>query len=221
MSPKFRKSALVVMTIFAGVGLAVAHAETGSPPNNSSESTPPIMRHMGPGMMNGMEMHMGAMGMGHDSATMAQLGTIHELFLNHDRIKRTVTNLPNGIRTTTESDDPRIAQLIKEHVANMGQRVDAGNDPGLPIESGALHAIFKNYDKIQTKVETIEEGVVVIQTSADKEAVAALQQHALEVSDFVTEGMLAMRTAMMKRMGAMMPFGMHGGMHDDQRAPQQ
>src|SRR5579864_8031858 len=57
---------------------------------------------VGPGMM--------MMGMGHDSATMVQLSAIHELIVNHDHIKRTVTNLPNGIRTVTESDDPQIAQ---------------------------------------------------------------------------------------------------------------
>jgi hypothetical protein len=94
----------------------------------------------------------------------------------------------------------------------MGKRVEAGNDPGLPIESDALHSIFKNYDKVQTKVETTDKGIVVTQTSTDKQTVAALQQHASEVSDFVTQGMVAMRTAMMKKMGGMMPAGMHRGM---------
>ena len=47
---------------------------------------------MGMGMM-------GMMGMRHDSAKMAQMRVIHELVVNHDRIERTVTDLPNGIRT--------------------------------------------------------------------------------------------------------------------------
>jgi hypothetical protein len=144
------------------------------------------------------------------------------LFINHDKIKRTVTNLPDGIRTTTESDDPHIAQLLKEHVASMGKRVETGNDPGLPIESEALHSIFKNYGKIATKVETTDKGVIVVQTSTDKDAVVALQQHASEVSDFVTEGMVAMRNAMMKKMGGMMPAAMHGGMgHNGPMHPQE
>ena len=58
--------------------------------------------------------------------------------MNHDRITRTVTNLPDGVRTVTESADPRIAQLLKDHVTQMGQRVETGDDPGLPIESPAL-----------------------------------------------------------------------------------
>ena len=56
----------------------------------------------GAGMMGGGMMGGGMMGMAHDSATMEQLRVIHTLFVNHDRIKRTVANLPSGIRTVTE-----------------------------------------------------------------------------------------------------------------------
>ena len=158
---------------------------------------------MGPGMM----------GMNHDSATMAQMGVIHELIANHDRVKRTVTNLPDGIRTVTESDDPRIAELIKTHVATMGERVSAGSDPGLPIESPALHSIFRDKDKIRTTYETTAKGIIVVQTSTDPSTVAALQQHASEVSDLVKGGMAAMHESMMKN-GGMMHGPMMGGARD-------
>ena len=137
---------------------------------------------MGPGMG---EMGRGMMGAGHDAATMEQLRDIHALLGNHDRIKRTVTNLPDGIRTVTESDDPETAALIKRHVAKMGERVEAGDDPGLPIESPALHSIFRNKDKIKTTYETTANGIVVTQTSTDPKTVAVLQQHAAEVTDLV------------------------------------
>ena len=227
--PSFSRQAVLAGICFIVVaGLAAAHAASG--PSADNGITPPFMHDMANGMDHGMMGH-GMMGMGpammhagsamHDSQTMAQLSAIHELFLNHDRIKRTVTNLPDGIRTTTESDDPHIAQLLKDHVADMGKRVEIGDDPGLPIESDALHAIFKDYSKIQTKVETTDKGVVVTQTSADKETVTALQQHATEVSDFVAQGMAAMRTAMMKRMASMMPAGMHSPMYSHHPEPQQ
>ena len=164
-----------------------------------------------------MGMGRGTMGMAHDSATMAQLGVIHELFVNHDRITRTVMNLPNGIRTVTESADPRIAQILKDHVTSMGQRVETGNDPGLPIESQALRTIYRNYAKIHTTFEPTATGIVVVQTSADQETVAALQQHASEVTDFVNDGMAGMHAAMMKN-GGMMRHGMRGGMMET--APQ-
>jgi len=163
-------------------------------------------------MQNGMGPGPAMMGRSHEAATMAQIGDIHELFISHDRITRTVTNLPDGIRTVTESDDPRIAQLLTDHVASMGQRVETGNDPSLPIESQALRLIFQNYNKIHTTVETTATGVIVIQTSTDQKTVAALQQHASEVTDFVKDGMAAMHTAMMKNGGGMMQRGMRGGM---------
>jgi hypothetical protein len=80
----------------------------------------------------------------------------------------------------------------------MDQRVRAGNDPGLPMESSALHSIFRNADKVQTSIQTTTNGVIVVQTSTDPETVAALQEHASEVSALVKDGMAAMRAAMMK-----------------------
>jgi hypothetical protein len=140
------------------------------------------------------------------ASMMSQMAEIHALFMNHERMTRTVTNLANGVRTLTESSDPRVAQLLKDHVASSRQRVEAGIDPGLPIESDALRTIYANYKKIRTTVETTASGVIVEQTSDDAATVAALQQHASEVTTFVDEGMEAMHRAMMKE------GGMHGGM---------
>ncbi len=165
----------------------------------------PGMMGMGPGMMG---MGPGMMGMNGGSATMDERGDIHDLLFNHDRIKRTVTNLPDGIRTVTESDDPEVAATIKKHVAEMGKRVEEGRDPGLPIESSALHSIFRDKDKIKTAYETTEKGIVVVQTSTDASAVKALQDHAAEVTDLAQRGMVAAHEAMMRNGGGMMGRGM-------------
>jgi hypothetical protein len=197
----------------AGAALALgigAYAFTASSEEGHGFG-PPFMHHGGMGRMGG-GMGPGMMRMGHDSATMAELGVIHELIANHDRIRRTVTNLPDGIRTVTESDDPKLAEAIKTHVAEMGRRVAAGDDPGLPIETPALHAIFRDKDKIRTTVETTEKGVVVVQTSDDAKTVAALQKHAAEVTDLVQGGMAAVHTAMMGKAGGPMRRGMMPGM---------
>jgi hypothetical protein len=161
---------------------------------------PGMRGQMGPGMTG---MGPGMMGMSHGSATMSEHSDIRELFFNHDRIKRTVTNLPDGIRTVTESDDPQVAATIKKHVAEMGQRVEEGRDPGLPIETPALHSIFRDKDKIKSTYETTEQGVIVVQTSTDASAVKALQDHAAEVSDLTKRGMVAAHEAMMNRGGMM------------------
>jgi len=145
---------------------------------------------------------------GRDSTTTAQLRVIHEMVVNHDRISRTVTNLPDGVSTLTESDDPRLAGFIREHVVTMDQRVRKGDDPGLPMESPALRAIFRDRNKIRTGIESTVKGIVVVQTSSDPATVAALQQHAAEVSDMAARGMPAMRDAMMKHGGGMLLPGM-------------
>jgi len=164
------------------------------------------MMGMGPGMMG---MHGG-------SATAGEHSDIRELFFNHDRIKRTVTNLPNGIRTVTESDDPQLAEVIKKHVAEMGKRVDEGRDPGLPIETPALHAIFRHKDKIKSTYEVTEKGIIVVQTSTDATAVKVLQQHAAEVSGLAQRGMIAAHETMMSNHGGMMGRGMRSGMAEPQ-----
>lgn len=165
---------------------------------------------MGPGMMG--QMGGGMMGMGHGSATVSEHQDISTMLFNNNRIRRAVTNLPDGIRTVTESDDPNMAEVLKRHVTEMGKRVEEGRDPGLPIESPALHAIFRDKDKIKSTYETTEKGIVVIQTSTDAAAVKALQDHAAEVSDLAKRGMVAAHEAMMKNAGGGAGHGMHGGM---------
>ena len=168
---------------------------------------------MGPGIMG---MGGGMMGMHGGSATMGERRDIHGLLFDHDRIKRTVTNLPDGIRTVTESDDAEVAATIKRHVAEMGKRVEEGRDPGLPIESPALHSIFRDKDKIKTAYETTEKGITVVQTSTDASTVKALQDHAAEVTDLAQRGMVAAHEAMMKNGGGLMERGMGGAMAEPQ-----
>lgn len=172
----------------------------------------------GHGMMHGMH-HNNAGGHGpmaghtamltkQDSGSAADMGLVHELLANHASIKRSVTNLPDGIRTLTESDDPKVAQVIKAHVASMSQRLKDGRE--FNIFSNTLPVLFENRDNIVSKVEITEKGAAVTRTSADAKVVAALQGHAGEVTQLVQEGMVAMHRGMRSRM-AMNPPGPRGG----------
>jgi len=187
-------------------GMMGMHGPTGA--GMHGQMGPGMRGPMGPGMMGMGMMGMGMMG---GNATIDERSDIHDLFSNHEQIRRTVTNLPDGIRTVTESDDPAVAETIKKHVADMGKRVDEGRDPGLPIESPALHAIFRDKNKIKSTYEVTEKGIVVVQTSTDARAVKALQDHAAEVTDLARRGMAAAHEAMMKN-GGMMGRGMRNGM---------
>jgi hypothetical protein len=205
-----KRKVLVIGGIVTAIVTAGGWALAQSHSRGSGSFGPPLMRGMGHGGMGPGMMGMGP-GMMGGSATMGERHDIHDLMFNHDRIKRTVTNLPNGIRTVTESDDPQVAAVIKRHVAGMGKRVDEGRDPGLPIETPALRAIFRHKDTIKSAYEVTEKGVIVTQTSGDAAAVKALQEHAAEVSDLARRGMVAAHETMMKN------GGMAGMMHSPMR----
>ena len=142
----------------------------------------------------------GAVGMltRQDAGSAADMALVHDLVMNHAKIRRTVTNLPDGIRTVTESDDPTAAQAIKAHVASMSQRLMDGRE--FNMFSTTLQVLFENREKIESVVEVTEKGSVVTRTSADAKVVAALQAHAAEVTDLAREGPRAMRRGMMSRM---------------------
>lgn len=159
---------------------------------------------MGPGMMHGMGPGAAgafrgpmfgpmAAGAQHDDAFPADMQLVHHMLQSHDKIRRTVTNLPDGIRTVTESDDPQVAQLIKAHVGSMEKRLEEGRI--FNLFSPTLPVLFEHKDNIRTSVETTETGVVVSQTSSNTKVVAALQAHAVEVSELARDGMVAMMRA--------------------------
>lgn len=166
---------------------------------------------MGPGMMHGTgpgaatASHgpmggpmAGAMQRG-DAAFSADMRLVRDMIHNNTQITRTVTNLPDGIRTITESDDPQVAQTIKAHVASMTKRLNDGKE--FNLFSKTIPVLFENRDKIRTTVETTDKGTVVTQISSDAKVVTALQAHATEVDELVRDGMVAMMRNMRAGMG--------------------
>ena len=143
-----------------------------------------------------------------DAGSSADMGLVHELLVNNQKIKRTVTRLPDGIKTVTESDDPQVALAIKAHVASMSQRLDEKRE--FNIFSTTLPVLFENKDKIRSTVTVTDRGSIVTRTSTDPKVVAALQGHAAEVTELVDEGMVAMRRGMMTRMAGQ-PRGARAG----------
>jgi len=202
-----KRSHKLAAGIIASVGFVLAAAAVYAHPEGMEREMgggmmrrggtgPGMMRGMGPGGMSGGPMMGGRMQ--RDEAFAADMRLVHEMLAYNERIKRTVTNLPNGIRTVTESDDAQVAQYISAHVASMEKRLDEGRV--FNLFSTTLPVLFKNKDKIRTKVETTGKGVIVIQTSDDAEVVAALQAHALEVSELARDGMAAMMRGMRANM---------------------
>ncbi|HSC94425.1 MAG TPA: hypothetical protein VLC73_05615 [Burkholderiales bacterium] len=202
---RLRKLAILSATLGLASGAALAQGHG-------------MMHGMGPGMMGGMGHGAGGHGpmagavhmlTRQDEGSDADMALVRDLLTNHTRIKRTVTNLPDGIKTVTESDDPQVAQTIKAHVASMSQRLKDGRE--FNIFSPTLPVLFENRDKIKSVVEVTEKGSIVTRTSTDAKVVAALQGHAAEVNELVQGGMVAMMRGMMSRM-AMGPRGPRAGM---------
>ena len=204
-----KRSSKIVVGVVASLGLGLAVATALAQPAGMG---PGMMHGMGPGATAGSHGPMAGMVARltrQDAGSSADMGLVHELLVNHDKIRRTVTNLPNGIKTVTESDDPQVAQAIKAHVASMSQRLGDGRE--FNIFSTTLPVLFENKDKIKSTVEMTEKGSVVTRTSTDAKVVTALQGHAAEVTELAQEGMVAMRRGMMAS-NAMGPRGPRAGM---------
>lgn len=199
---RFKQSSKLAagVAIAVGLGLGAATVIAGA-----DAMGPGMMHRMGgdgPGAMHGpmgdpmaggMHGPMGgpmAGGMQQDNESAADMRLVHEMIASHDKIKRTVTNLPNGIRTETASADPAVAQAIKAHVASMEGRLADGRV--FNLFSPTLPVLFANKDKIRTQVQTTAQGTIVTQISDDPVVVTALQAHAVEVSELARDGMIAM-----------------------------
>jgi len=180
--------------------------------------------HGGPGheamMRQGMGPGMGRGPVGLLTTQDPQSGTDMRIAMNlihqNTKIRRTVTRLPDGIKTVTESDDPRIAQDIKAHVASMSGRLDSGRE--FNIFSTTLPVIFDNAKQIQSTVEYTDRGAIVTRQSKDPKVVAALQAHADEVTELVNEGPVAFHRGIDARR-SMGPAGPRGQRQPSSPAP--
>jgi hypothetical protein len=148
-----------------------------------------------------------------DPAARADLDLVHTMVHGHASISRTVTDLPDGIRTLTESSDPAVAAALMAHVGSMVQRLESGKE--FNLFSSTIPVLFANRDRIVTRFEVTPRGAMVVQTSTDPMVAAALQAHAREVSELATEGPVAMQRNMQRaRMagGSMMTMRTGSGM---------
>jgi uncharacterized protein len=153
----------------------------------------------GRGMMGGMQgmgsMHGGgemqgqSMGNMHGGG-MGEMASAHGLLARHDQVRRSVRQLPDGVETLTESDDPEVAALLKQHVPAMYARMKSGR-PVMP-----MHPVFAELSRfagqVEEKVTLTEKGVHVVSTSKDKYVVNLIREHAKLVDGFVARGMAAM-----------------------------
>lgn len=122
----------------------------------------------------------------HDERHEADREVFQFLLSNHEKIKRTVKDLPNGVETLTESDVPEVAAKIKEHVEWMSVRIKDAQP--IRMRDPLFAEIFKHTDKIKMLHEDTEHGVRVTETSDDPVVAKLIQAHAKVVTGFVERG---------------------------------
>ena len=177
----------------AYLAVAAAAARLFGSRSLSAAAAPPSGGTTGGGMMGG-----GGMGeMMSPGNMMGPMRTGMELFERHKQIRRTVTELPNGIHAVTESDDPKTAGFIQAHVSEMYQRLDQNR--GFPyMMSRSVPEMFAHSADYHRKLEATPKGVAVTETSGDPAMVAVIRAHARELDGFVRDGMPAMMRNMMR-----------------------
>lgn len=173
-----------------GLALAVAAVPTGSLLAACGDRDDMMGDGMRGDMMGGDSMPDWMMSGGQTMGPrmMEDMRVIHDLLVNHDRIRRRVEDVADGIRAVTTSSDSKLAERIRTHVSQMKERVEDG-DPIRRMDP-LFREIFEHHTEIEMDIEETPGGVVVVETSEDPQVEALIRQHAHRaVSEFVAQGM--------------------------------
>jgi len=111
---------------------------------------------------------------------------IHSLFDNHAKFTRKVEMTEKGYVAITESTDPKLAKILREHVSQMRERLQSGRmvrrwDPAFP-------EFIAHYDDITHRVDATKNGLKITVTGKTPDAIKVAKNHAKIVSDFAKNG---------------------------------
>ena len=131
-------------------------------------------------------MAQGRHGRGPDEDFVVDREDFHFLLRHHHEIRRKVTQLEDGIRSVTESENKDVASRIQKHVAAMYRRIE--HKRPIRRRDPLFAELFRHGNKIKMQVEKTSKGVRVTETSSDAFAVMLIKAHAKVVSGFVSSG---------------------------------
>ena len=135
--------------------------------------------------------HQHGQGQGMDDQHAKDMELFHYLGDHGKEITRTITVLPDGVETLTESDNAEVATKIQAHVLSMSARVKEQRP--IHMRDPLFREVFANADKIVMRHENTSKGVKVVETSADPYVAKLIQAHAEVVSLFIKHGRDEMR----------------------------
>ncbi|TWU08576.1 hypothetical protein [Stieleria varia] len=108
------------------------------------------------------------------------------LIEHREKIQRTIKEIPDGVETLTESDDPAVAAMIQTHVNAMYDRVEHSNP--IRMRDPLFREVFANGKKIKMQLEHTDKGIRVKETSDDAYVVKLIRAHAAVVSLWIKNG---------------------------------
>ncbi len=94
-----------------------------------------------------------------DETFQIDMNVIHALLDRRDDIRRKVEELPDGVKTITESDDPALAMLIRGHVEAMHRRLKEQRP--IHLRDPLFRALFGQAKQIKLEIKPTEKGVEV------------------------------------------------------------
>ncbi len=112
--------------------------------------------------------------------------TFQFLLQHRGDITRQVTEVPGGVETLTESDDPDVATSLRAHVKAMYGRLESGRP--IHMRDPLFREVFRHADKIRLTVEQTDKGLKVSETSDDPYVVRLIRAHAEVVNQFLANG---------------------------------
>jgi hypothetical protein len=128
-------------------------------------------------------------GMAGDPTHQEDMALFHFLLDHREEIRRSVQELPDGVETLTESEDPEIAGKIREHV-----RPCTPSRRAVPSTAAtALRRDSRYADEIEMTMVDTEGGLRVRETSTDPYVAKLIKSHAEVVSRFLANGHPEMR----------------------------
>jgi hypothetical protein len=126
------------------------------------------------------------MGMGMGIEHRQDMVLIQFLIDHKDSITRTVTELPDGVETVTESANPDVAVTIREHVVAMTRRIETGSP--IHVRDPLFREIFAHARDIAVRHEATANGIRVTETSKDPYVARLIKAHAAVVTKFIENG---------------------------------
>ena len=111
---------------------------------------------------------------------------IQTLLQNRDQIQRKVENLPDGVRTLTETDNKELRPILIAHVEAMYDRLEEGRP--IHMRDPLFRSLFAHAKEIKLIAKPTKKGLVVIETSENPKVVKLIQAHAQAVTLFLKNG---------------------------------